>query len=91
MKIIEHGEYPEQNKIECKECGCKFQYFNSEIQTEYSLYEDYETFGIFATYKYLTCPECKHRIEIFRNIEYENREGLIAKIKKIFKKEDKQC
>ena len=90
MKILKHGDYPEENKVICEECNCEFQYFNSEIQTKYSTFEEYETFGVFATFKYVTCPECKHRIKIYRNVEYEHREGLLAKIKKFFKKEDKQ-
>ncbi len=85
MKILKHGNYPEENKIICNECNCEFQYFGSEVKTEYSTYEEYETFGVFATFKYVICPECKHRIEIYKNIDYEHREGLLVKIKKSLK------
>lgn len=87
MKILKHGDYPEENKIKCKECGCEFQYYKSEIKTTCSSYEEYETFGAFATLKYVTCPECKYKIEIDRNITYENREGLLVKIKRLLKME----
>ena len=61
MKVLEHGNFYQENRIiECI-CGCKFEYEQEDIRTDTSLAyttcpEQYN--------RYVNCPECDARIEL---------------------------
>ena len=78
MKIIENGVYPKENIVECKECGCKFQYFNSEVVIDMTTPDEEAMFGGFGVYKHIQCPCCKRNVEISHS--FKKKKTLSQKI-----------
>lgn len=61
MRVLEHGNFYQQNKIVGCICGCKFEYEQKDIQTDTSL--SYITCP--QQYRrYVRCPECDAKIEL---------------------------
>lgn len=83
MDILKQGKYPEENKIVCKECGCKFQYYNSEIITEISDSLEHEILGGIGVHKYLKCPTCDTTCTISYNF-FEDK-SIFSEIAEWFK------
>ena len=80
MKIIDEGKYPEKNKMKCEECGCEFQYYNTEVITDMTTPDEEAMFGGFGVHKYLKCPTCKTICTI--SCDFKEREPMLSKIKK---------
>lgn len=91
-KIIKNGEYPEQNKIECEDCGCIFLYYNSEVEVSISSPDEQDLLGGFGVHKYIKCPECNHVCTISCDfIEDESFiESFINGLKKLFNRKKKE-
>lgn len=79
MQIVEQGKYPEKNKMKCKECGCEFQYFNTEVVIDMTTPDEEAMLGGFGVHKYLKCPTCKTICTI--SCEFRE-ESMFSKIKK---------
>lgn len=63
-KIIESGKYPEENIKTCPSCGCKFQYYYSEVITNTSDQSNDWYFDGYYVLKYVKCPQCKNKVTI---------------------------
>lgn len=85
MNILKQGDYPEENKIVCKECGCEFQYYNSEVIIETTSALEKEMLGGYAIRKYIKCPNCKADCEIYFKYYEDNYISIFTKIKEWFK------
>ena len=66
-EIIEPGKYPEKNRIACNECNCIFNYYDHEVMVESSSLEEQEIFCGYGVSKYITCPQCGHKIQLSCN------------------------
>ena len=55
MKVLEHGNFYQENKIIKCICGCKFEYEQNDIMTDTSL--AYTTCPQQCR-RYIKCPEC---------------------------------
>lgn len=61
MKVLEHGDFYNENRIIKCICGCKFEYEKEDIMTDTSL--AYITCP--ERYKrYVRCPECDAKTEL---------------------------
>ncbi len=90
MNILKVGEYPKENVANCKECGCEFQYYNSEIIIETSSIAEQEMLGGYAIRKYIKCPTCKAECEIFFKYYEEKYISIFTEIKEWFKNKFKR-
>ena len=92
MYIIKKGKYPENNKADCKECNCRFKYYNSEIHVDVTDPDMSAFLGGIGVTKYVECPQCKSTVIIDSEFYEETSiicEGIkkfVNKIKIIFKK-----
>lgn len=92
MLIIQEGDYPKGNQLECEECHCVFKYYNSEIEVDYTDPDESAFLGGFGTHQHIQCPQCNHRITI--DIQFTKMDDTVVKnfIKwwnKKFSKEEK--
>lgn len=78
-KIILEGKYPDENTITCSECGCIFQYYNSEVITEITTPYEEDFLGGFGVYKHIHCPNCDNDCEIY--CEFTENKSIITEIK----------
>lgn len=85
MNILKQGKYPENNRIVCKECGCEFQYYNSEVITETSSIQEQEMLGGYSIRKYINCPNCKTNCEIYFKYYEDTYISFFTEIKEWFK------
>lgn len=53
IRVIKHGT---KRTIECKNCGCVFEYEKEDINTIQTGYNEYKY--------YIDCPDCKQEAEI---------------------------
>ena len=59
MKILKHGTINENHIVTCKECGCIFGYYDSDIIVDMSTPDEEALCGGFGVHSYVECPECK--------------------------------
>ena len=57
-EILIKGNYPEQNKVECPECKCYFQFYTQEIQVDMTTQDEMDLLGGFGVHKWIRCPQC---------------------------------
>lgn len=56
--VIMKGHYPEKNKVECPECKCYFQFYDSEIKVDMTTQDEMDLLGGFGVHKWIRCPQC---------------------------------
>lgn len=74
MKVITHGNQYHEPKLsvkECERCRCIFEY--SENDVEY--YEERISFDDYLTHLFVTCPECRAKIELGGSNDVEAGHG----------------
>ena len=74
MKVLEHGNFYQENKIVDCICGCKFEYEEDDIYNDCSI--ELCTFPS-KIRKYVQCPECGARTDIGQTFKYNHKEGGI--------------
>lgn len=62
--IIIKGNYPDNNKIECPECKCYFQYYTNEIITDITSPDEMDFLGGFGVHKWIKCPQCGCKVTL---------------------------
>lgn len=53
MKVLKHGKNFNNKILECRNCECRFQYDDSDVEMNF-----------FCDEKYIICPECGEEIRI---------------------------
>ena len=91
-QIIQPGDYPEKNLMECDDCHCKFRYYTSEIMVDVTNMDEQAFLGGIGIHRYVKCPQCNNICTV--STEFIEDDPLIANMKRlarnIFKKgEDK--
>lgn len=85
-EIIIKGKYPEENKVECPECKCYFQFYTEEVQVDMTTPDEMDLLGGFDVHKWIRCPQCNCRVTLQCHFtEDRPLESLNEFFRKIFK------
>lgn len=83
MKILKKGNYPKENIMICKKCGCEFQYYNTEIIIDMTTPDEESFLGGFGVHKYLKCPTCNAICTI--STDFIEHKSIFTEIKEWWK------
>lgn len=89
-EIIIRGHYPENNKVECPECKCYFQFYTEEVNVDMTTEDEMDLLGGFGVHKWIRCPQCNCKVTL--SCEFtEDRplESLHEFFRNIFRKKNK--
>lgn len=83
VRVLKKGEYSKENIITCEKCGCKFQYYDTEIIVNTTTPDEESFLGGFGVHKYLKCPTCNAICTISTN--FIEHKSIFTEIKELWK------